>query len=139
MRTIKFRGKSIGTGEWLFGNLFQFGIQPPTNVPCICPSVPTWEDAVDIYNVDEKTVGQFTGMYDKNGNEIYEGDIVRVLVSRLNATKNKRYMNFPVSYNSPFGCFETANGCPIPLSYKYCIEVIGNIHDNPELLNDEKD
>ncbi len=137
MRQIKFRGKSIGTGEWLFGNLFKFGIQPPTNVPCICPCVPTWKDAVDIYNVHENTVGQFTGLLDKNGKEIYEGDIILL-------GKNKTYTAQIVYRNDSLRIYSVGGYFIGDLDYirqcgiEYC-EVIGNIHDNPEMVDEIKE
>ena len=130
MRQIKFRGKSIGTGEWLFGNLFKFGIQPPTNVPCICPCVPTWKDAVDIYNVHENTVGQFTGVCDMDGKEIYEGDVLVI-----EGIKTDRYskvwwkdarFTFYVGL-SPISAYLLENG------RLKNFRVAGNIYDNPEL------
>ena len=130
MRQIKFRGKSIGTGEWLFGNLFKFGIQPPSNVPCICACVPTWKDAVDIYNVHENTVGQFTGVCDMDGKEIYEGDVLVI-----EGIKTDRYskvwwkdarFTFYVGL-SPISAYLLENG-----RLKY-FRVAGNIYDNPEL------
>jgi uncharacterized phage protein (TIGR01671 family) len=130
MRQIKFRGKSIGTGEWLFGNLFKFGIQPPTNVPCICACVPTWKDAVDIYNVHENTVGQFTGVCDMDGKEIYEGDVLVI-----EGIKTDRYskvwwkdarFTFYVGL-SPISAYLLENG------RLKNFRVAGNIYDNPEL------
>lgn len=130
MRQIKFRGKSVGTGEWLFGNLFKFGIQPPSNVPCICACVPTWKDAVDIYNVHENTVGQFTGVCDMDGKEIYEGDVLVI-----EGIKTDRYskvwwkdarFTFYVGL-SPISAYLLENG------RLKNFRVAGNIYDNPEL------
>lgn len=130
MRQIKFRGKSVGTGEWLFGNLFKFGIQPPTNVPCICPCVPTWKDAVDIYNVHENTVGQFTGVCDMDGKEIYEGDVLVI-----EGIKTNRYCK--VWWNPEKFTFFIGHA-PLDAYLKkgdnlceFCIA--GNIYDTPEL------
>ena len=124
MRTIKFRGKDIETGEWLYGDLIQ-------RMGCI-PSIlyPYEHDGKIRYAecaVKRETAGQFTGLLDKNGKEIYEGDIYRY--------------DTPDSINEVSYCagggFAGSDLTPAKHNENRLldVEVIGNIHDNPELLN----
>ena len=121
-REIKFRARSLD-GIWEYGDL---------HLRCKHPHIHNLIGA-RIY-IDPDTVGQFTGLYDKNSKEIYEGDIVRTLVSRLNATNNKKYRNFVIRYDAP----HFWNGYDTFLMSKKLMEVIGNIHDNPELLKEDE-
>lgn len=127
IREIKFRGKAAGT--WYFGNLQTRKISRQQSAAWIIG----YDESPMLVSVDPSTVGQFTGMYDKNGKEIYEGDIVRTLVSRLTATKNKKYRNFVIRYVAP----HFWNGYDALLMSKWRMEVIGNIYDNPELLKED--
>lgn len=94
-------------------------------------------------DVIPESVGQFTGLHDKNGKEIYEGDVVRFIdytYTPLDGLKHEGY----IAYNK--GYFEIVVGdnlryCLHSLQlwvYNHC-EVIGNIHDNPNLLTDDRD
>ena len=142
MREILFRGKQFDTGVWVEGNLIVWedgscSIEPGTLDPppfCVIP----------------ETVGQFTGLTDKNGKKIFEGDVVKATIIRdIGYVENIRNEKGVIAFDSlgmiglmiertddnvpvwsDFFCELSISGCIID----YCFEVIGNIHDNPELL-----
>ena len=129
MREIKFRGKRVDNGEWVFGWVsFQH------NRAFIHSDDMPYDNAVE---VDPATVGQFTGLKDKNGREIYEGDIVYIkhpeeIEGSIHQVIYCGLDNYPAFDLKPL--IDTdCNGLSYALAV--CeIEVIGNIHDNPELL-----
>lgn len=123
MRTIKFRGKDIETGELVYGVLIQrMGYMPSILYPYEHDGKIRYAERA----VERETVGQFTGLLDKNGKEIYEGDIYRY--------DNPNSIN-EVSYCAGGG-FTGFDLTPATHNENKLldVEVIGNIHDNPELL-----
>ena len=132
MRTIKFRGKSL-SGEWLYGYLYKHGITPPSDFLCIGQAVLPWKDTVGVYVVDPETIGQFTGLHDKHGHEIYEGDIVR-------STNSNEFVYEVVYDDKRFASFGLRRKQDVFMHYfgeaieaEEC-EVIGNVSDNLDLL-----
>lgn len=122
MRTIKFRGKRIDDGKWIYGYLA--GTDSINNID---------EVAYPNEDVATETIGQFTGMLDKNGKEIYEGDIVRYyddiedeLVSS-HVIYHKESCSFCAAPTKLCGDY-------IGITAYWQFEVIGNIHDKPELI-----
>lgn len=156
IREIEFRGKRVSDGEWIVGNLVINKVDTPMRfykVYRICDNTYGFTDEEGfepdfMCGYDEEvvpsTVGQYTGLTDKNGRKIFEGDMLKIakkmdgmgtyyspaieypvkVVVRWDMcawlwetiTKDKRYITFPDAWCH----FE--------------FEVIGNIHDNPELL-----
>lgn len=125
MREIKFRAKRLDNGEWISGDLHLH-----TSFPHIHST------RGDKAKIDIDTIGQFTGLHDKNGKEIYEGDIIGC---------HNPDIKHLIFYNEKQGRFMAAlNGdiendfvgvCGLDNSrWNASKEVIGNIHDNPELL-----
>lgn len=142
MREIIFRGKRLDNGEWVEGyfvNLWMINYQK--HQPII-----TDNNAVS-YDVDPSTISQYTGLKDKNGKRIFDGDILHIakiadalggyyrppLDYHVNVVvkwdlcawmwetlcEDKRYISFPNAWSH------------------YECEIIGNVHDNPELLKEE--
>lgn len=122
MREIKFRGKDIITGEWRYGEFTPEKMWPTKLVDCVGEY-----HSEPAQNVRPETVGQYTGLKDKNGREIYEGDILHD-----SYTDN----TFEVYFDG--GSFDVKGILEKDACYLNDIssdsEVIGNIHDNPELL-----
>lgn len=125
MRTIKFRGKDIKTGEWLYVDL--------RNKESVTEAFIATIHRCNV-KIKPETIGQFTGLTDKNGNEIYEGDIVQSKLKRLRIYDEILQICFA---NSEY-CGKDKYGSSTSLSLLedyHTLEVIGNIHDNPELIN----
>ena len=139
-----YRGKLKDTGEWVEGYLtyrYRYDQQSRKEIlgPVIdCPQEVTLGNTtgkvICSYQVVPGTEGQFTGLTDKNGKKIFEGDVVKA--ERI--CNGKAWQGSVVWWN---GCFaiqgiKDRNFPPIDLFVEY--EVIGNIHDNPELLEVSK-
>ncbi len=138
-REILFRGKQ-NEGRWVEGAYFKHDTvkvcfscdDPKPRHLIIQDGFCDWgfEPPIHCVDVDPKTVGQFTGLTDKNGKKIFEGDIVK------DVTDGVRREVFYCNQSAMFlkkGILKSSLGNPLHL------EVIGNIHDNPELLKQEED
>ena len=137
MREILFRGQTRKKGEkvrldgspidsnWVYGGIF------PNNKGGDFAIIYQQEPTIEKFTVYADTVGQYTGLTDKNGTRIFEGDIIRY--------ENEKFV---VKYIDNFATFDLRSPCnmarykpPLQLSMsEKFYTVIGNIHDNPELL-----
>ena len=128
MREILFRGKRADNGEWVYGSLITERNMFDGNLMTM--HIQDIEEPYDDNLIDDETAGQFTGLTDKNGTKIFEGDIIRdadgdvMIVKWL--TEGATFVLEPKPYVSVH-FYST-----LPSE----IEVIGNIHDNSELLNE---
>jgi hypothetical protein len=124
-REILFRGRRINTGAWELG----FALMTEHNA-YIVPYYNEIKEAQMMHSVEPETVGQFTGLFDKNKNKIFEGDIVKLDV-----------MICPITFRD--GAFQMIfrkeQGASVAIQDRLRrFEIIGNIHDNPELLTINK-
>ena len=131
MREILFRGKRTKNNEWVYGWLGH--IQSYDQHTKKISSVYFTEIDDDLYSrlntiVDYQTVGQYTGLTDKNGNKIFEGDIV--LYARDEEIGQIAYHENEAMFVVEFDTWLT----DFDHLYGKDLEIIGNIHDNPELL-----
>ena len=146
MRDILFRGKRKDNGEWVYGN---YAHTDNTGKKYFI-----FQNKPFNYEVIPETVGQYTGKNDKNGKKIFEGDIVKVHQFLFDGSEYENEITISIEYMSDCTCFGaniidgncikyymgyTGEKVVVPLSDLYGLheesfEVIGNIYDNPELL-----
>jgi len=119
MREIKFRGKRIDNGEWVCGYLVPYsGKDYETKERwCICDGI------LSVHEVDSATVGQFTGLKDKNGKEIYEGDVVRLFGGEYCQGYYEHDQTIVVKSAYDIVAMEESEN----------VQLLGNVWDNPEL------
>jgi uncharacterized phage protein (TIGR01671 family) len=142
MRDIKFRGKRVDNGEWVYGAFVPDALEQTHSDMVSWGFIRRYNGSKsEMIEVDRKTVGEYTGLKDKNGREIYEGDI---LESR--ASENREdWKKWICIYEDGSYCFEADTGvhkrkivqnllCKDEIEL-YGLVVIGNIYENPELLN----
>ncbi|MFD1206668.1 YopX family protein [Sporosarcina contaminans] len=129
-RVNKYRGKDKKTGQWVYGSYVATAVGLHYIIPqnLISNVLPEWI-------VDKESVGQFTGLHDKTGVEIYEGDVLKIPdLYETPENTHATYHNETVYFEQ--GAFRTVNG-KLDEDWDYLSEeseVIGNIYENPELL-----
>lgn len=124
-----FRAKRIDTGEWYIGNL----VDCPDGRNVIAEVGGNWA----LHEVDPSTICQYTGLTDKNGNKIWENDVVEawsdgtMACGKVQQRIDGTWIMYPAWQNKTMWYF-------IPNEFgETTVEVIGNIFDNPELLENE--
>ena len=126
MREVEFRGKRLDNGEWIQGSLLTEG----KSRKIVVPKEDMVGCMVTMYPVNPETVGQYTGLEDKNGNKIFEGDVLGDTLGWV----------YQVMWDSDNGRFLGHHSKPRGDMYICYVgrepksKIIGNIHDNPELM-----
>ena len=134
MREILFRGKRVSNGEWVYGNYAFTDTNDEQHF--------IFQNEAFANKVIPETVEQYTGLTDKNGTKIFEGDIIEGIHQQIFVVEYGRH-----DLDCCNCCYESHDALGFYMKNKFGsaesnekvwedIEVIGNIHDNPELLGD---
>lgn len=157
MKPIKFRGISLSNGKWFYGDSIKHTDNPGTDgnledTVYIGHKVPNArrQGAMKWVPVNPETVGQYTGLCDKAGKEIYEGDIITADYYPFYSDGKPNYIAVVEWDDCGFGAwFELHKdstsrgisvGCPVmdfDSESASAFEIIGNIHDNPDMLKEK--
>lgn len=137
MRIIKFRAKDVD-GKWVYGSILI------NYYDRLCDSIVSADiEGTDIYNVGERrlesalvnydTIGQFTGVCDSKGNQIYEGDIISIIRGHITFTAIVKWNEKDASFGLIINGSDEINKTPLGswLLFGQC-EIIGNIYDNEQ-------
>lgn len=133
MRDYIFHGKRIDTNEWVEGYLGYNKVRKQYYIM----------DDVDSFPIPvlQESVGQYTGMNDKNGKKIFDGDIIKTKYGRLCIVvwfSSPTYVGWDLKVvETVDNCLHTRKPDFSDLYYSDNLEIVGNIHDNPELLEVE--
>lgn len=136
MREILFRGKNIDDHEWVYG--YVVSVADISRATIYAPQDPKECDWATLpFLVDPDTVGQFTGLLDKNGNKIFEGDILKdkYMPEGKDIPKDKFNHIWLVTYERGAFCITNGRRSGTLFDPYAEDEIIGNQWDNPELLN----
>lgn len=148
MREILFRGKAshpLNKNKWFYGSYFEkieYGIgTAPLKKSTLIVSVPERNSGIGIVDIDKSTVGEYTGVTDKKNVKIFEGDIVHVNCCYESPLEfvGYEFLEFDAVVIFEMNHFWLADNPNNPRCLFFdventCMEVIGNIHDDPDLL-----
>ncbi len=145
-RKALFRGKMVGTREWVYGTTAYYEDVESSPTYIVKTGTDDGKNYFPFYEVIPESIGQYTGLTDKNGTKIFEDDIIKVRqLDSPNFEKAKicygeykeddtYYLGFYAELNNGMQ-LSLVGGKSVVSNLESFFEVIGNIHDNPELFN----
>ena len=132
MREILFRGKHADDGHWMYGAYCPVDYQ--CDFPCIMPEYGSADDDLPDFEIDWRTVGEYSGYKDSNGARIFEGDVIKFRVGSLKTERRAVIEYKDGAFQARCGRTEVMLLCNVRNYSRGATEIIGNVHDDPELM-----